>query len=179
MGKQLKEIWKVIGECPNYSVSNLGRVKHNGTGHIKNSRVHKGYKHVTLHIGNKRIYRRVNRLVAIAFLDNPESKPAVNHIDGNKLNNVVTNLEWVTTKENNEHAWRTGLQTVRKGFKNPNAFGKSIKRTKVRIVETGELFESVKSCADSINGNSNKIFECLNPNIKRHTHRGYHFERID
>lgn len=141
--------------------------------------MHKGYKQVTLHADNKRIYRRINRLVAIAFLDNPECKQEVNHIDGNKLNNIVTNLEWVTSKENSEHAWRTGLQKARRGFKNPNAFGKNLKRTKVRIVETGQIFESVKSCADTINGNSNKIFDCLNPNNRRHTHRGYHFERID
>lgn len=53
--------------------------------------------------------RRVHRLVAETYIDNKESKPEINHKDGNKQNNNVSNLEWVTSKENKTHAWRKGL----------------------------------------------------------------------
>lgn len=58
----------------------------------------------------------LHRLLATAFIPNPEDKPQVNHIDGNPLNNAISNLEWVTQSENQRHAYRTGLQ---RGYKKP------------------------------------------------------------
>ena len=61
---------------------------------------------------------RIHRLVAMAFIPNLDNLPEVNHKDGNKLNNCVTNLEWVTGLQNIKHAWKTGLIKGLKGEKN-------------------------------------------------------------
>jgi len=71
-----------------------------------------GYVAVAIHgKGIKRRTVRVHRIIAQAYILNPENKPQVNHLDGNKSNNAVSNLEWVTAKENTKHAWDTGLST--------------------------------------------------------------------
>lgn len=90
-------------ECFGATVSDSGIVMMNGK-ELKQYNVN-GYKHVK--IAGKLFY--VHRLVAIAFIPNPQNKPQVNHKDGNRSNNNVSNLEWVTAKENSQHALKTGL----------------------------------------------------------------------
>ena len=68
-----------------------------------------GYLRVRLNSTVKNTMYFVHRLVAQAFIPNPDNRPQVNHIDGNKLNNDVSNLEWVTAKDNIHHAWSVGL----------------------------------------------------------------------
>lgn len=87
-----------------YIVTDKGEVFH-GKRPIKGQPNSKGYLRVVIH---RKAYF-VHRLVAQLFIPNPDNKPQVNHIDGNKLNNAVTNLEWVTNKENREHAVINGL----------------------------------------------------------------------
>ena len=108
------EIWKEIpveitGKN-NYYVSTKGSFKNN-KGVIKNDyKYNTGYKRI--HINNKNYL--LHRLVALTFLENPENKEFVNHIDGNKLNNQLTNLEWVTCLENNLHKIKIGLSNSTK-----------------------------------------------------------------
>lgn len=104
----MEEIWKDIeGFEGLYQVSNLGRVKSSYT-----NRVLKGYKDtcgyllVGLYKNNIRSSKKIHRLVAQAFIPNHENKPEVNHIDENKTNNIVSNLEWMTAKENSNHGTR-------------------------------------------------------------------------
>lgn len=74
----------------------------------------KGYKRVGLSINGKLLTKKLHRLVAECFISNFCDKPQVNHIDGNKANNYITNLEWVTNRENQIHAIENGLTKVKK-----------------------------------------------------------------
>jgi hypothetical protein len=110
----LEEIWKDIrGYEGLYQVSDLGRVRRGNKLLHLNTNTY-GYKHITLCKNNVPKTVVVHRLVADAFIENPQSKPQINHKDGNKENNTVANLEWVTQGDNNRHAIKTKLRKARK-----------------------------------------------------------------
>ena len=167
-----KEIWKVIEGFPNYEVSNLGNVRNKETKRkitpIKGSN---GYLSVRIRKQSgdyEKPSLSIHRLVAKAFVENPNDKPQVNHIDGNKTNNYATNLEWCTRVENAQHAMELGLF-------NPEP-PDSPKR-KVRIVETGEVFDSIRECAKNIGVAEQHVWACLNG--RRLTRNDLHFEYAD
>ena len=99
------EISRTIKGHENYMATTWGRIISKKTGEAITPEVHdKGYLRVYLYDNGKRKHYKVHRLVAETFIPNLEGKPHVNHIDGNPGNNSVTNLEWVTNKENRDHA---------------------------------------------------------------------------
>lgn len=126
MGTDGEESWRdIIGFEGLYQISNIGRVKslkrmsYSRYGKYKtvperilalNKDKNTHYVAITLSLDSKRITRFVHRLVAIAFIENPEDKCCVNHIDGNPSNNNANNLEWVTMSENAQHSYSSDLK---------------------------------------------------------------------
>lgn len=120
----MNEIWKPVVNNNQYEISNLGNVRSKGKSYIdklgrKQNRKPKilnvrvatiGYMCVDLKYDNVWKQKHIHRLIAEAFIPNPENKSTVNHIDGNKLNNSISNLEWNTYSENNKHAVDNGLR---------------------------------------------------------------------
>lgn len=119
----IPEGYVIIQETPLYVINKEGKIRsldrkdargifHEGK-EVKCVLSPQGYMKVNLRkFPNFQVQRRVARLVALAFIANPEEKPYVNHKDGNKINDCVENLEWVTGKENTIHAWENGLAKV-------------------------------------------------------------------
>lgn len=116
------EVWKTIpGNREIYLISNTGNVKTadriGARGRFIKGRVlstHKnssGYNRVAMNLDGKFKEYFIHRIVAQLFVDNPNNKSFVNHIDGNKTNNRSDNLEWCTRSENEQHAWKIGLKT--------------------------------------------------------------------
>lgn len=105
-GEEIREIKGV----PGYGITNLGRVVNLKENWILKYKIDDvGYPKVTLFVNKKPVDKRIHRILAEAFIENPENLPQVNHIDGDKTNFSIDNLEWVTAKENSIHAILTGL----------------------------------------------------------------------
>ena len=154
----MEEIWKdIIGYEGYYQISNLGNVKSldrilkdNGgifikTGNYKKFEKQTGYKRVALSKNNQDKKFMVHRLVAQAFIPNPDNKPFIDHIDGNRANNKVDNLRWVTHKEN----MKNPITVLRKSeaAKGLGAIRKQCARKcRIKCIETNVVYESMAEC---------------------------------
>ena len=150
----MEEIWKDIpGYEGLYQASSLGRIrsldhvveyvkhydygdvvaKHFFPGKILSQNKTSGYLGCIFSINGKIEYPLVHRLVASAFIPNPDNKPEVDHVDGDTTNNCVENLRWVTSRENAANSMSRGEHTCQNPYK----------RKAIRDVDTGEIFESM------------------------------------
>ena len=141
-------MWHNIEET-NYEVSALGQVRHRYTKQIKklNSGATSPYLLVQIYVkGGKRKSYLVHRLVAKYFIPNPDNKEQVNHIDGDKLNNHYSNLEWVTPKENMAHALKAGLHKRYNNQTYKGKFGSEHNRS-MRITCNGVLYNGISEAS--------------------------------
>lgn len=166
MEQFIDEIWKPIQENPVYLVSNYGRVKTidhpvwckvNNSYSIRKGRFcvstndnSKKYWRVGIQINNKQKHVAVHRLVAQAFISNPDNLPQVNHIDGNKNNNHVSNLEWCDNGYNQRHAISNGLKSITK-ISEHSSF------RKLSVEQVKNIKEEYKNVDVSIRGNKMKF----------------------
>lgn len=175
----MKEIWVNIKECDGYQISNLGRVKSTKykKEKILSNRKSGEYLGISLYLGSdnaghKRCY--IHRLVAEHFIDNPDNKNQINHKDGDKHNNVVSNLQWCTGSENIKHAYRMGFKkppcagTGKVGYK--NSCGKEV----FQIDSNGVIinkYGSINHAATLNNLNFSNVQRCTSG--KQKTSGGY------
>lgn len=153
-----EEKWKINSDFPQYEISDQGRIRNVKTKHLRSFTYSNGYPQVDMYPGKQT--RTVHTLVAETFLGkNPGMQ--VNHKNGNKKDNRLTNLEWVTPSENMRHAYDNKLRNA------PN-------EKPVRVIETGEVFQSITKCAEAIDADWRNVSACLNG--KRKTCNGLHFE---
>lgn len=178
--KESKEFWKVIEDFPNYLISNKGNVK---TVKTLENRIlftkDDGYVSCTFTLNGKSYYKYVHRLVAEAFVSNPNNKGQVNHKNGIKNDNSVENLEWVTPSENIRHAIETGLLKYKKkeeeiknrkfvqGEKVHNSKATVEQVIEIRVLyETGEYKQS--ELAERFDLSYNIIYDIVNRNTYKH-----------
>lgn len=179
----MEEEWRPVkGYEGLYEVSNMGRVRSlprtvrkrgNKTSLYKGKLLKAlddlyGYKNVNLSKQTIKRKKRVHRLVAEAFIPNPMNLPVVNHLDGDKHNNCVSNLEWCSNKENTNHAIKTGLMKLKIAPKPIIAY---------RGGEFVGIFRSMAECANKLNCDKRHIGHVIHG--IRKTHHGFSFKLVN
>jgi hypothetical protein len=177
----MEEIWKDIkGFEGKYSISNFGNVKSlsrkasisNGNYRIMKEKVMKpqvtwnGYHAVVLNDGERHKMYKIHRLVAIHFIANNFNQNEINHIDGNKLNNHISNLEWSNRSKNIKHSYDNGLRHFNEKMKNALHVANC---KKVICTKSGIIYNSINEAADSIGMMRNTLGDKLRNRRRNNT----------
>ena len=143
-----------IKDFENYTIDENGIIYNNKEHAISRWKDNVGYLQVKLRKDGKWYYKRVHRLVAEIFISNPDNLPQVNHIDGNKTNNTISNLEWTNNKQNTQHGYDNDLYHSKK------------RSIKIEVYDkiTHELlytFKSIRETAERLNINRKTLSRIL------------------
>lgn len=173
----IEEEWRdIAGYEGLYQVSNLGRVKslnymHTGNEKIRKTKKNKGYLQVSLWKNGKAHHTYVHRLVAETFIPNIKNLPQVNHIDENKENNRVDNLEWCDQKYNLNYGTR--IERILEHRTGPH------KSKPVLCIETGVVYHSAMEASRQTGASQGNINSCCNGRYGYKTAGGYHWRYAD
>ena len=159
------EKWKTVEDYPNYEISNFGRLRNKNTSYILKEIIDKsGYITFGVTVNGKSKFLKSHRLVALNFIPNPNNKLEVNHIDEDKSNNRVVNLEWCDRKYNVNYGNRNEIVS------------KKVSKPIVVIYPNGtrKTYSSAKVCSDILNLHRQSIVDVLKN--RRPSHKGLKFE---
>lgn len=175
----MEEIWKTIKGFENYKVSNTGKVYSLDKSKVmKPWVINSGYQVIAL--VDRGISKRmlVHRLVALNFIGNPLNKPQVNHIDGDKLNNNVDNLEWTTSSENINHNKVLGrLDTHTARAKLNKVQTKAVNQLDIETGKVIATYNTIREASKATGSQDGKITMVCQG--KRKTHNGYSWEYVN
>lgn len=168
------ELWKDIKNADNYEVSNCGNVRNKTTQYVLKPRLCKtGYYQVNIKFNNETKFKNqyVHRLVAETWLSNEDNKPSVNHKDGNKSNNNVENLEWMTYTEQQNHRTKT---LGKKNIGSPKKVGQYTKNNELITV-----YDSVEQAAAHFGKSRVNIDNAIHHHKNQQTAYGYIWKYIE
>lgn len=154
------ENWRDIDGYDNYMISNLGNIKNTKTKKILKHLIKpNGYHAIDLSKDNKTVRYYIHRLVADAFINNPDNKPNVDHINNDKNDNTIFNLRWVTHSQNMMNRKKKNTNNKYKGV----IYDKNYKKYKVQINKDKKImylkyFDDEKEAAEKYNKYANKFF---------------------
>ena len=167
---KINNMYYKIKDFENYAISFNGIVINTKSNRVLKQKLNKnGYYSVTLSKNNKLYFKYIHRLVSETFIKSNDIKNIVNHKDGNKLNNSIDNLEWVTQKENIVHSWENGLSKPSEIQKKKAAENCKKRSNKIYDTTNGYIFLNINEAAKKLGLKPKTLYAKLNGQIKNNT----------
>lgn len=157
---RIRSLDRVTEYVKHYSYGDVP-VKQRFYGKVLHQSLTSGYLGTIFQVDGKTQYPLVHRLVAMTFVPNPENKPQVDHVDGNRMNNRPSNLRWVTSKENHANAISKGKHTSQQIYR----------KKPIRDIDTGEMFSSMMEAEDKYGIPRGRISAAIKSNQRVYGHK--------